>query len=119
MGVCSSLASAGGCDFPALESGGGGGCLPRTLAALSPPFFGKPRASARIFTDVKIDDALFLWTFFLLNLRRPVQPPSPPLPLQLAALSCIPAAPADPSVRSAAQRALSDTGLLSLRTLGV
>eukprot|EP00658_Telonema_sp_P-2_P071731 TRINITY_DN60957_c0_g1_i1.p1 TRINITY_DN60957_c0_g1~~TRINITY_DN60957_c0_g1_i1.p1 ORF type:complete len:255 (+),score=81.59 TRINITY_DN60957_c0_g1_i1:212-976(+) len=35
------------------------------------PFFDKPSAAARIFTDVKIDDCLFLWIFLLLSLQRP------------------------------------------------
>eukprot|EP00927_Polykrikos_kofoidii_P053796 TRINITY_DN48350_c0_g1_i1.p1 TRINITY_DN48350_c0_g1~~TRINITY_DN48350_c0_g1_i1.p1 ORF type:complete len:464 (+),score=82.35 TRINITY_DN48350_c0_g1_i1:202-1593(+) len=43
---------------------------PRTLASLC-NFFGKINASAAIFTDAKIDDAIFLWTFFLLNFWRP------------------------------------------------
>jgi len=42
----------------------------QTLAQLS-PFFRKQEASASIFTDAKLDDAIFLWTFYLLNFFRP------------------------------------------------
>ena len=43
----------------------------KTLAEVSHNFFEKADATALIFTDAKIDDAMFLWTFFLLNLWRP------------------------------------------------
>ena len=46
---------------------------PCTLASLMDGrgFFARPDATALVFTDVKIDDALFLWMFFKLNLERP------------------------------------------------
>lgn len=75
MGICNSLA-ADGCDMP--DQTAMATCRLRTLAELSSgsdcEFFLKPRVSARIFTDAKIDDALFLYTFFLINLRRSVRP---------------------------------------------
>ena len=43
---------------------------PRTFAQLS-DYWTKPDASCALYTDAKIDDALFLWTFCLSNLWRP------------------------------------------------
>eukprot|EP00930_Biecheleria_cincta_P037000 TRINITY_DN25370_c0_g1_i1.p1 TRINITY_DN25370_c0_g1~~TRINITY_DN25370_c0_g1_i1.p1 ORF type:complete len:439 (-),score=97.12 TRINITY_DN25370_c0_g1_i1:128-1444(-) len=43
---------------------------PRHLRDFS-SFFEQAEASAILVTDVKFDDAIFLWIFFILNLRRP------------------------------------------------
>eukprot|EP00933_Yihiella_yeosuensis_P076106 TRINITY_DN8571_c3_g1_i1.p1 TRINITY_DN8571_c3_g1~~TRINITY_DN8571_c3_g1_i1.p1 ORF type:complete len:453 (-),score=90.35 TRINITY_DN8571_c3_g1_i1:220-1578(-) len=36
-------------------------------------FFSLSKASALVVTDAKLDDTFFLWTFFLMNFRRPVE----------------------------------------------